>query len=440
MRQSIALILSGLCATIAANCYIFVKNIPAFIPVAILLLLCANLLPLAVKMDFPDFRTRMCNHGNLCLRSFIGALVISVVFQLGLLLILMPLLWLDWLLSVLVCTIVLAILFWNGMITVYLSSVQLGITHRAVGILLGLVPIANLIMLGKIIRVTDEEIGFETLKCRIDKMRAEDQICKTKYPVLLVHGFCFLDNRYINYWGRIPGALEKNGATIYYGEQPSALSIADSAKILAKRIARLVEDTGCEKVNIIAHSKGGLDCRYAIDQLGIGQYVASLTTINSPHRGCKFADVLLEKVPENIQRKIATTYNQTLQKLGDPNPDFMAAVRDLTGTHCRQFDLETPVPEGIYCQSYGSLQNSASTGKFPMNLSYHLVKYFDGDNDGIVGTDSFEWGSYYSLLTTSSKRGISHTDMIDFNRENIPGFDVREFYVQLVARLKQMGY
>lgn len=26
--------------------------------------------------------------------------------------------------------------------------------------------------------------------------------------------------------------------------------------------------------------------------------------------------------------------------------------------------------------------------------------------------------------------------MIDLNRENIPGFDVREFYVQLVAGLK----
>jgi triacylglycerol lipase len=37
-------------------------------------------------------------------------------------------------------------------------------------------------------------------------------------------------------------------------------------------------------------------------------------------------------------------------------------------------------------------------------------------------------------------RGISHADMIDLNRENISGFDVREFYVQLVADLKRRGF
>jgi len=30
--------------------------------------------------------------------------------------------------------------------------------------------------------------------------------------------------------------------------------------------------------------------------------------------------------------------------------------------------------------------------------------------------------------------------MIDLNRENIKGFDVREFYVQVVAGLKKMGF
>jgi triacylglycerol lipase len=30
--------------------------------------------------------------------------------------------------------------------------------------------------------------------------------------------------------------------------------------------------------------------------------------------------------------------------------------------------------------------------------------------------------------------------MIDLNRENIDGFDVREFYVQLVSDLKNKGF
>ena len=53
----------------------------------------------------------------------------------------------------------------------------------------------------------------------------------------------------------------------------------------------------------------------------------------------------------------------------------------------------------------------------------------------------------YDKLTTSNKhksleeRAMEFNgDMIDLNRENIKGFDVREFYVQVVAGLKKMGF
>ena len=63
----------------------------------------------------------------------------------------------------------------------------------------------------------------------------------------------------------------------------------------------------------------------------------------------------------------------------------------------------------------------------------------DGDNDGLVSESSFRFGENYTFLTAKGKRGISHGDMIDLNRENIDGFDVREFYVDLVNDLKQKG-
>ena len=59
---------------------------------------------------------------------------------------------------------------------------------------------------------------------------------------------------------------------------------------------------------------------------------------------------------------------------------------------------------------------------------------------GLVAENSFPWGCDYTFLTTNTKRGISHGDMIDLNRENIAEFDVREFYVQLVNMLKVHGY
>lgn len=332
------------------------------------------------------------------------------------------------------------ILFWNGMIRVYLTSVQLGIRYRVLGIVLGFVPLANLVMLMIIYIRTRRECRRELALDKLDKSRAADKICATKYPILLVHGVFFRDSKLLNYWGRVPAELEKNGAVIYYGEQQSASSVSDSAKELAERIESIVKETGCEKVNIIAHSKGGLDSRYAISKLGSDKYVASLTTINTPHRGCIFAEYLLGKAPEKLVRTIENTYNAAFRKLGDPDPDFMAAVKNLTNSFCEEFNREVPDAKGVMYQSFGSKSARARSGRFPLNVSYPVVKKFDGDNDGLVALTSAEWGEKFTPLYPAGKRGITHADVIDLNREDFKGFDVREFYVQVAAELKRRGY
>lgn len=344
-----------------------------------------------------------------------------------------------WLFHLLNVFIVEALVFWNGMIRVYLTSKQLAIKWRVLGLVCGFVPIANLVVLYYIMKITRYEARLESEKLLVNEERAERKICETKYPILLVHGVFFRDFKYLNYWGRIPGELEKNGAVIYYGNHQSADSIEGSARELADRIRQITEETGCGKLNIIAHSKGGLDCRYALSELGISERVASLTTVNTPHRGCLFADYLLDKIPKETQDKVADAYNKAVKVLGDEKPDFMEAVRGLTAGACMERNRYIKDAEGVYYQSIGSKCNHAVNGRFPLNFTYHLVKYFGGENDGLVSVDSFSWGEKYQLVTVKGKRGVSHGDMIDLNRENIPGFDVREFYVNIVADLKQRG-
>ncbi len=112
----------------------------------------------------------------------------------------------------------------------------------------------------------------------------ENEICKTKYPILMVHGIFFRDWQVINYWGRVPNELIRNGAEVYYGKQQSANKVSVSATEVAERIKKKsLQKLAQKKVNIIAHSKGGLDSRYAISHLGMDKYVATLTTINTPH-------------------------------------------------------------------------------------------------------------------------------------------------------------
>lgn len=332
------------------------------------------------------------------------------------------------------------ILFWSGIIRVYATSVQLGIKWRIIGIVCGFIPIVHIWALCRIISITSREAAFEKEKFLLDQVRAQSQICHTRYPILLVHGVFFRDFRFFNYWGRIPYALKQNGAILYYGSQQSAASVASCGQELAQRIRAIVQETGCEKVNIIAHSKGGLDSRHAISACGASPYVATLTTVNTPHRGCIFADYLLEKIPETVQKSVAHKYNAALRKFGDTDPDFLSAVRDLTASACALRNEKLPDHPDVYYQSVGSQMNCASSGRFPLNMAYPLVRHFDGANDGLVSMESARWGESFTELRTPEGRGISHGDMIDLNRENIPGFDMREFYVNLVADLKNKGY
>lgn len=332
-----------------------------------------------------------------------------------------------------------AIVFWSGIIRLYLSSTQIRIKWRIIGAICGMIPIVNLFILFHMLKLAFNEVAVENEKVILNRARAKDKICETKYPLLMVHGVFFRDYKLLNYWGRIPEELERNGATIFYGKQESALSVEESAEQLVDRIRQVLKKTGAEKVNIIAHSKGGLDSRYAISKLGMDDYVASLTTINTPHRGCEFADYLLNVIPKAQQNTIAAAYNSAAKKIGDDDPDFMAAVNDLTASACKKRNEEVLDSDKVLYFSYGSCLEKPEGGRFPLNMTNGFVKHFDGRNDGLVGEKSFEWGESFTLLENKNNRGISHGDMIDLNRENIKGFDVREFYVQLVAGLKDRG-
>lgn len=332
------------------------------------------------------------------------------------------------------------IMLMNGCLRLTAVSVQMGIRYRLLLFLCWWIPVVNLFLFYRLYRVAELEYETELEKEELNAVRKENECCHTKYPLLMVHGVFFRDFRFFNYWGRIPGELLRNGAVIYYGNQQSAASVASCGEELAERIRKLVEETGCGKVNIIAHSKGGLDARYALGQCGAAKYTASLTTINTPHRGCFFADYLLEKAPEGLRQFLAARYNGTLRRLGDSSPDFLSAVTDLTAKACLVRNGNLPDCDSVYYQSVASSMKKAGSGRFPLNMSYYLVKHFDGENDGLVSVDSALWGDVYAILRPKGNRGISHGDMIDLNRENFPEFDVREFYVNLVRDLKEKGF
>ena len=327
----------------------------------------------------------------------------------------------------------------NGFCRMIFTSRNLGIVDRLLIVFLWWAPVINFIILNGCCKKVKYEYFYEQSKELRNESRKESEVCRTKYPIVLVHGIFFRDWMFINYWGRIPKELVRNGAEIYYGRQQSSNSVCKSAEELKENILKIINDTGCEKVNIIAHSKGGLDSRYAISRLGLSQYVASLTTINTPHRGCKYVDFLLDKIPEKFKNYVAKKYNSTFIKLGDKNPDFLSGVTDLTAQKCSEFNKNVPDAEGVLYQSVTSKMKNMFSAGFPLNLGYVFAKTFDGENDGLVAVSSAKWGNFLGTIT-SEKRGISHGDVVDLTRTDIRVYDVCEFYVEIVKKLKERGY
>lgn len=332
-----------------------------------------------------------------------------------------------------------AITLFCGIIRISLNSRQIKIADYILLLMLWWMPVVNFLLFRKFYKTAKCELIFESDRLELENAREQNEICKTKYPVLMVHGIFFRDWQLVSYWGRIPPVLIRNGARIYYGKQQSSASVERSARELKERILEVIRETGAEKINIIAHSKGGLDSRYAISCLGMDKYVATLTTVNTPHRGSEIVDFLLRKLPQSIVELVAKKYNSIYSKLGDKSPDFLAGVTDLTVERAKRFSDEMPDSQNVSYRSYMTLMSSCFSAGFPLNIGYLLLKKLSGANDGLVSEESARHGDY-TLIPPKRGRGVSHGDIIDLMRENIDNFDVREFYVDIFRGLSEDGY
>ncbi len=118
----------------------------------------------------------------------------------------------------------------------------------------------------------------------------------------------------------------------------------------------------------------------------------------------------------------------------------MAAVTDLTHKRCMELGSRLLRRRKCSAKAMGSQMKNCFSAPFPLNLCWLLVRFFEKNNDGLVALEAMEWGERFQQARSPSRRGLSHGDMIDLNRQNIPGFDVREFYVELVKDLKARGF
>ncbi len=330
------------------------------------------------------------------------------------------------------------VLYLNGGYRAILASKSLSLLSRWLIATAVWVPAIGWLVGAGAARGVRREYRAATDRVQWERTLPLDNQCATRYPILLVHGVGWRDRVRFNAWGRVPQYLKRHGANLFYGEQEAWGSIEQNGEQIAARIREVTEQTGAPKINIIAHSRGGIDARHAITTLGMGSRVASLTTMNTPHHGVRFVDTAT-KLKQPLYQRLAAAVNFVFGLAGDETPDFLTSTMAFRTELSQEFNRKTPDDPSVHYQSYTSVMSCAASDRV-LSVPYRVIKTFGEENDGLVSVDSAKWGEFRGVLRSTTKRGVSHGDLVDMHREDYAGFNVLDTYIKIVADLKDRGF
>lgn len=290
-------------------------------------------------------------------------------------------------------------------------------------------------------------------------------MCATKYPIVLVGGKLSMFPNQLDDQTRFPRlitTLENCGANVHVVDlaRSDCASVELCSQEIKSDVLVLMAKTGKTKVNLIGLLDGALAARYMISNLGMSSKTASLTSINSMHRGSTLFDFLVLE-------------NEDTEFLYQDYP-----VHYLTSDYMTNiFNPNTPDTSGLYYQSFSSHSDVMWSGniehagfldkivegvkkgefllpnpnldvkeeglqgknKARMTMSAKLISHDEGFNDGLSSVASHKWGNYRGDITDlTSEKEIYAFDVIDeFGKAN---WDVEGFYSTLANDLKNRGY
>lgn len=249
-----------------------------------------------------------------------------------------------------------------------------------------------------------------------------------------MHGIALREMKIIRAFGKIEYTLKEAGYDVYTAGTDGFGTIESNAEQLKEIILGVLESTGAEKVNIIAHSKGGLDSKYMITKLDMADQVASLTTLCTPHRGSAIATHLWS-LPTWIKRVLTFFINSFYKLIGDKNPDSMKVCEQLKKADGDA--TEESFSDKVYCQSYSTKLKSGKDCVL-MAVPLTIYNYTEGiENDGMVSEESARFENYRGECLDDS---VSHTQIVDFLAKRKNRRRILEFYVGLAKELGEMGY
>jgi triacylglycerol lipase len=240
-----------------------------------------------------------------------------------------------------------------------------------------------------------------------------------RYPVVLAHGLLGFDEIRLgrarhDYFRGVSSRLEQDGCVVHRCRVARTASVAERAA----ELAAFVRAVPARRVNLVAHSMGGLDARYALARLGLDRSVASLTTVGTPHLGTPLADL-----GAGLGR-VARLW-PALERMGLN----VEAFHDLTTERMAEFNRAVPDARGVM---YASVVGAPPRRREVTPLlvpSWLWLGAAEGANDGMVPAASQRWGDVLREIDAD------HFAQIGWSRR----FDAAGFYAELLRELRGRG-
>jgi len=285
------------------------------------------------------------------------------------------------------------------------------------------------------------------------------------YPLILVHGFFGFEKvGPLDYFYKVRPALEAAGHQVFVTKVNPFASVSTRGEQLLTQVQAILIESGAAKVNLIAHSQGGLDARYVAARLPTR--IGALLTIATPHLGDELADTLLGKAPgfslalaEGFCALLGRTFYGDVGK----DPDLKASLESLSTDAAAVFNASYPDPPEVHVYSVGGRSNLAlaeaecfAPKAPPFIAKYQKVKdpidpllllsaqvlggslLDPAPNDGIVRTSSTKWGTWLGCIPAD------HMDEVGQLLGDSPGlgnsFDYVAFYKDLGRFLVDQGF
>ena len=279
------------------------------------------------------------------------------------------------------------------------------------------------------------------------------------YPIVLAYGFGgSVGIAPGEYFYRVPEALRADGHQIFVAEvEPFNDSYQRGAELLAF-VREVLRETGAARVDLIAHSQGGLDARFVAHELPGG--VAALVTISTPHHGTAAADLALEGGGSAIEGELTALFAGSD---GGTPVGLASAIAQLSTDGVAAFNAKIPDAPSVDCYSIAGRSNlllardacrSTAEPPFisrwdpfvdPMRPTFlATAALLTGDpfdptpNDGLITVASAHWDTFLGCVPAD------HLDEIGQIKGESPGlgnpFDYLAFYRGLASWLVTQGY